>query len=476
MNIHRLKTAAASLAAAVIFTLSAALPAAAYDAPAANASSIDITGNMRYFSDPGKNGPSEKSFPVVLPENGSLTINYWSNYFGTDLMPEDRSRLWITDASGRTVWSRDGIEKGSQVFEMQLPAGSYEIVTASDTKDGRIAFELYFQPGSGAGSVSGQVTASSLIAARSGAGGHDSRILRLNGDTTLVLDHDITLEKIETLGYQDLSLTVTGTKTLWLATEETLPASLQLILRSGEIAAPSLRNYTQYGGVIYIQGGSAERFRQYGGQLNVDSTGDGLRGYFEIHSGEVYVTASGYGIHSELRSQTPAILGGEGNIYARQGAVLIERLTEETGASDNLGGRITRTAIPLRIAANVGIEIPSDPEAFRVNSSEEYLFPSSVKELAFGRNTGTGWVRDESGWWYRYEDGSCPKDGWARLGPDWYLFDNRGYMQHGWANRGGAWYYLGVPGDGDTGCMRTGDVTIDGKTYRFGLDGVCLNP
>lgn len=49
-------------------------------------------------------------------------------------------------------------------------------------------------------------------------------------------------------------------------------------------------------------------------------------------------------------------------------------------------------------------------------------------------------------------------------------------MQHGWANRGGAWYYLGVPGDGDTGCMRTGDVTIDGKTYRFGLDGVCLNP
>ena len=476
MNVHCLKKAAVSLAAAMILSLTAAFPAAANDTAEADAFSIDITGNMRYFSDPGVNGPAEKAFPVILPEEGSLTINYWSNYFGEIPAPEDRSSLRITDASGRTVWNMDGIEKGSRVFEVKLPAGHYEIVTASDTKDGRIAFELYFQPGSGAGSVSGEVTASSLSGARSTAGGLHSRVLRLNGDTTLVLDKDITLEKIEALGYQDLTLTVTGSRTLRLTAESPLPGSLHLILQSGEIAAPSLENYTQYGGVIYIEGGSASNFRQYGGQLNVDSAGDGLKGRFELHSGEVYVTAEGFGIHSELQSGTPAIFGGEGNIYARNGAVLVERLTEFTGASDNLGGRITRTAVPIRISANVGIEIPSASEAFRTNSSEEYLFPSSVKELAFGQSTRTGWVRSQSGWWYRYEDGSYPKDGWARLGPDWYRFDGRGYMQHGWVNQGGAWYYLGVPGDGDTGFMRTGDVTIDGKTYHFASDGVCTNP
>lgn len=44
----------------------------------------------------------------------------------------------------------------------------------------------------------------------------------------------------------------------------------------------------------------------------------------------------------------------------------------------------------------------------------------------------TGWLKDEKGWWYRYEDGTYPMNEWKKLEwegkESWYYFDERGYM------------------------------------------------
>lgn len=100
--------------------------------------------------------------------------------------------------------------------------------------------------------------------------------------------------------------------------------------------------------------------------------------------------------------------------------------------------------------------------------------------------TGTvpeGWVHNQKGYWYQFEDGSWAV-GWKKIDGKWYYFDADGYRVHGWAKVNGYWYWLN-PTDG---VMLTGWLdykgkrcyldesgkalcnctkTIDGKTYRF---------
>lgn len=53
------------------------------------------------------------------------------------------------------------------------------------------------------------------------------------------------------------------------------------------------------------------------------------------------------------------------------------------------------------------------------------------------------WVKDAKGWWYRYENGSYPKDQWLLLDA-WYYFDSYGYaVQSAWRCLKGLWYYFG---------------------------------
>ena len=87
------------------------------------------------------------------------------------------------------------------------------------------------------------------------------------------------------------------------------------------------------------------------------------------------------------------------------------------------------------------------------------------------QDSGT-WVKDETGWWFRYSDGGYPKSSWQQLPyngtMEWYHFDARGYMETGWlTDKDGHIYYLNPVSDGTQGRMVTGWKLIDGKWYYF---------
>lgn len=84
----------------------------------------------------------------------------------------------------------------------------------------------------------------------------------------------------------------------------------------------------------------------------------------------------------------------------------------------------------------------------------------------------TGWIHDDSGWWYRRADGSWPAGCWEEIDSKWYLFGDDGYMLVGWQEWEGDWYYL-QPKTSKTGdrfgYMLTGWQSIkwNGKARKF---------
>lgn len=107
-------------------------------------------------------------------------------------------------------------------------------------------------------------------------------------------------------------------------------------------------------------------------------------------------------------------------------------------------------------------------------------------------NAQVGWILQGGRWWYRYPDGSYPRNTWQLVGDKWYLFDNDGWMMTGWQlvngqyfylNAGGDmatgwlnwnnhWYYLNPVSDGNRGVMVQGWAVINGYQYFFGADGI----
>lgn len=79
----------------------------------------------------------------------------------------------------------------------------------------------------------------------------------------------------------------------------------------------------------------------------------------------------------------------------------------------------------------------------------------------------TGWVQDNSGWWYQRTDGSYPVSQWELIDSLWYHFNDFGYMQTGWIQDNGNWYYLD-----ETGKMLS-NVIVD--TYRLDENGVWVD-
>lgn len=74
------------------------------------------------------------------------------------------------------------------------------------------------------------------------------------------------------------------------------------------------------------------------------------------------------------------------------------------------------------------------------------------EQTSSGKNQ---WIKDSTGWWYRYANGTYPHSGWERIAGQWYYFDTTGYMLTGWV-KDGAWYYLKPSGAMATGWQKVG--------------------
>ncbi len=81
-----------------------------------------------------------------------------------------------------------------------------------------------------------------------------------------------------------------------------------------------------------------------------------------------------------------------------------------------------------------------------------------------------GWMRDDTGWYYRYPDGTFVQDGWKLIDGERYYFGEDGYMRTGLIEDGGSVYYLY-----DNGAMaHDTQITVAGRTYTFGSSGASV--
>ena len=77
------------------------------------------------------------------------------------------------------------------------------------------------------------------------------------------------------------------------------------------------------------------------------------------------------------------------------------------------------------------------------------------------------WIRNSTGWWYRWSDGSYPVSTFVDIGGRTYYFNASGYMVTGWQKIDGAWYYMS-----GGGAMQTGWQKIGGVWYYMNKSGV----
>ena len=79
----------------------------------------------------------------------------------------------------------------------------------------------------------------------------------------------------------------------------------------------------------------------------------------------------------------------------------------------------------------------------------------------------TGWLKDDSNWYYQNADGSLCRNDWQKIDETWYFFDESGYMKTGPLTVDGVQYYLE-----ESGAMATNTTKdIDGTLYVFDGSG-----
>lgn len=59
----------------------------------------------------------------------------------------------------------------------------------------------------------------------------------------------------------------------------------------------------------------------------------------------------------------------------------------------------------------------------RRRKAEKALFDTPVD------GTKYGWIKDSTGWWYKFSDGTYPKNGWKQIDGKWYCFNKDGYLR-----------------------------------------------
>ena len=81
-----------------------------------------------------------------------------------------------------------------------------------------------------------------------------------------------------------------------------------------------------------------------------------------------------------------------------------------------------------------------------------------IRRISELMNSTDKWIQDAKGWWYRYADGSYPKNQWLKLAGEWYYFDSYGYAaQNEWKCLKGLWYYFNDKCKMVRGFLKDGD-------------------
>ena len=213
--------------------------------------------------------------------------------------------------------------------------------------------------------------------------------------------------------------------------------------------------------------GRAE-FSNYGHTIDFAAPGD-----------QIYSTAttlfyrSGYAVADGTSMATPHVSGV---------AALIKSVHPE------LTGAQVIKVMERQAEANYGrLNEPIDGREYRGYGFLDALDAVTDDLGRFDEAMGGSWVKDATGWWYRYEDGTYPAStsiqirgetfrfdargymvtGWVLDGGRWFYHEASGAQALGWANVNGTWYYLEPP----TGAMVTGWAYVDGAWYYLTPSG-----
>ena len=186
--------------------------------------------------------------------------------------------------------------------------------------------------------------------------------------------------------------------------------------------------------------GRAE-FSNYGNTIDFAAPGD-----------QIYSTVpllfypSGYAVADGTSMATPHVSGV---------AALIKSVHPE------LSGAQVIDLMKKQAAANYGrLNAPIDGREYRGYGFLDALdaVTSGVDQIDEAK--AGSWVKDVTGWWYRYEDGTYPASTSVQIGGATYRFDARGYMVTGWVLDGGRWFYHEA-----SGAQASGWANVDGSWY-----------
>ena len=216
--------------------------------------------------------------------------------------------------------------------------------------------------------------------------------------------------------------------------------------------------------------GRAE-FSNYGHTIDFAAPGD-----------QIYSTAttlfyrSGYAVADGTSMATPHVSGV---------AALIKSVHPE------LTGAQVIKLMERQALANYGrLNEPIDGREYRGYGFLDALDAVTDDLGRFDEAMAGEWVKDATGWWYYYEDGTYPASTSIQIRGETFRFDARGYMVTGWvldggrwfyheasgaqvlgwANVNGTWYYLEPP----TGAMVTGWAYVDDAWYYLSASGAMV--
>ena len=94
---------------------------------------------------------------------------------------------------------------------------------------------------------------------------------------------------------------------------------------------------------------------------------------------------------------------------------------------------------------------------------------SSGKDYLGGERRA-GWINDNSTWYYLDPTSAAMQTGWQYLGNKWYYLRSSGAMATGWYLDGSTWYYL----DAQNGDMKTGWIYVDNTWYYLRSSGAMV--